>query len=96
MSAIATLTVETQNDGSILIRTSKDLAGDTATFMRFFHFANRARKAHAARNKNMRPIRGYGSYRVTATHAGDLRVGCTLIEWNELARVYHELTRRMP
>jgi len=73
------------------VLTSKGTTVDVHTFMRFFNFAQRAKRKTETRMARMRVGR-YGSpYYVTATHAGDLRVGCHLVEWDELERILREL-----
>lgn len=64
-------------------------AASRADFIKLFAFARRARKADEARKTRMKL--GRQRYDVSATHQGDVRIGCQLFHWDELRKVAHKL-----
>jgi hypothetical protein len=59
-------------------------------FQRIYEFARRARKAKSPRGKRIR-LGAHGTKEMSATHCGDVRIGCTLVAWSELVKIERAL-----
>lgn len=59
---------------------------------RLYTFARRARSKNEARMTVMR-LTYHGRQTISATHYGDLRIGCTLVAWNELIYAFNRVCK---
>jgi hypothetical protein len=66
------------------IETSRGSRYSVDEMLKFWRLARRARRTRTARQLRMRIGRYGGAVHVTATHAGDLRIGCQLVPFDEL------------
>lgn len=76
------------------IETSDGYAASTAFALRLWQRIRHCQKTRSAWYGNMRDKANEQTYRITVTHAGDVRIGCTMLHRHAFERLANDLDWR--